>query len=44
MTMNMFGMSLTSESIMIFSDYNEPVTIELPEGAESAQWAPDYGF
>ena len=41
-TINVYGMSMTSESEMIISDYNEPVTIELPEGAESAEWAPDY--
>ena len=44
MTINMFGMSVTSEVTMIVSNYNEPVTIELPEGAENAQWAPDFGF
>jgi len=40
-TMNVFTFSMTSKSVMIFSDYNKPVTIELPEEAESAEWAPD---
>lgn len=44
MEINMFGMVMNTDSTIIFSNINEPVTIELPEGAESADWATDYGF
>ena len=43
MTMNFFG-EITYDMTVEYTNYNEPVTIELPEEAESAQWAQDYGF